>query len=1269
MSNMTWTPAQEKALTAQGGNILLSAAAGSGKTAVLVERILRRITDPVHPAAVNELLVLTFTRAAAAEMRTRIGQALSRALSEAADAAAAHPSPVAENRVSYLERQLALIGSASISTIDAFCQSLLRQYFYKLDLDPDFRILSDDNEKYLLRDAVLSEVLLPWYEKKDPHFLDCVDLFASHYEDAGLRDTLLRLYDASLSMAFPESFFRRLALPYQTVGKKTPDEFPWITDLLSVFRDKARSWADQYSRVFQILDIEPAFSPYADQLSEEWAAFRTLAEGPLTWENWQRTMNLTLFRRLKTVRKKDAADPITLQARKDTISAIRNQVKKEYQELYNAYFSIPASQWVSDMKETGPIAAVISSLLLDFHQAYMERKREDGLLEFNDMEHYALRLLLTPESTPEHLVRSETAIELSDRYKEVMVDEYQDTNGLQELITALIGNGKNRFLVGDIKQSIYRFRQADPGIFLQKYESYPSEKEAFRIDLNQNFRSDPSVLKAANFIFSQILQKDESTGMAPLELTYGEAEALHPGRRGNPPPASYAGGPCTIDIVGLSAQAAEDTDSPENIDIEKIEIEARLISSRIRQLIDSGATIMEKDGSYRALQYGDIAILLRAVEGKGPLLLKTLREQGIPAQCGQTDDFLNTIEIQLLWALLKVIDNPRQDLALTAVLRSPFAGLSESALASLHLVRNQPTLWDALQSSSEILTGADASACVHFKSQYRRWRTLSRRIGTAPLIESILSDTDFLSYLSGMPGSSFRRAHINAFYDLALSWDNQSMNGLCRFLEYLQQVSDKGRSLRLPVSSSPEAGAVQIMTIHKSKGLEFPVVFLAAAGTKFNTRDLSQPALLHKEKGLGLYHFDKNHLLRWPTLYSCAIREDIRRASLAEEARLLYVAMTRARDRLFITGTVRDLDGAMNRWLSGLGNAPALPSYRVSCASSYLDWIIPAAARSRSMEGAWNAAGLIPSYTADASAAPFAFVLHQKEEFLTSEEKNPVSAEESAVPGAITAWLDTAETPPQWIEDRFLWTYGHREATRTPAKLTATAAVKLADPEKEEDMPSALLAAPIEEKQPLPADFAAPPAFLSGKKESYAGTSYGTLMHKAMELLDFQTLENSSAAITGAITALTESHAFTEEEKNILSGSHKGRCPIADISDFMDSTLGILMKRAQIVRKEMAFSILLPARDFYPSCEPGDEIFLQGAIDCLLEKDGKLVIIDYKTDHVPAGQILADHYHRQLQIYGKAAEQILQKPVVGLYLWSFHLKEAIRVPFKSRLMV
>lgn len=1271
MSAMKWTPAQEDALDARGGSLLLSAAAGSGKTAVLVERILRRITDEADPVDVNAFLVLTFTRSAAAEMRNRIGAALSDRLAGAVRALEAAPSEANAARAERLQRQLTLLGNASISTIDAFCQSVLRQYFYLLDLDPDFRILSDDNERRLLQDDVLSDVLLRWYEKDDPRFRDCADLFAAGYQDQRLRETILQIYGFSRSLAFPETFLRRLALPYDPQGGTSPDDFPWTAGLLASFRDSAAAWTDKYRRIAALADAEPAFEPYRERLSEEYNALSCLlGDDGRTWTGWRRLLNADVFRKLPPVKRAEAADPLAFDEAKAELQTLRNGVKDEVKKLAQTYFSIPDEQWAADLAAARPIVSVLSEVLLDFSAAYEARKKKEGLLEFNDMEHLVLRLLLADDSTPERLVRSETALALQKKYREVMVDEYQDTNDLQELITALISDGQNRFLVGDIKQSIYRFRQADPGIFLAKYESFPAGAEGGRrIDLNRNFRSDPAVLAAVNFLFRQILRKDEAGG-TPLELDYGEAEALHPGRAAPKAPAGYLGGAVDIELLDLADK--DETEEESGEDLDKTDLEARMIAARIADFFRTGAEVMEKDGTFRPIRYGDIVILLRAVDRKAPLFLKALREQGIPAACSQTDDFFASTEVQILWALLRIIDNPRQDLALAAVLRSPLAGLNEESLARLRLA-DRDSLWDALHHASDLLAPGEAMRALRFLRLYRSWRALSRQTGAAPLIEAVLADTDYLSYISGLPESAFRRAHVLSFYETARAWDGQAIGGLYRFLSYLQQTADSGRPLRQKTAPPMDAGAVRIMTIHKSKGLEFPVVFLAGTGSRFNQKDLDQIAVLHKDMGLGLHRFDREHLCRWPTLYWYAVRQAIRRESLAEEARLLYVAMTRARDRLIITGAVRDAASALQSWTQGLAGSgtavPPLPSYRITGARTYLDWIMPAAARSRSMEALWSHVSGAPAYVPETGdAAPrFTFRLHRIGEYLAPGETpdGAAQADEADEGGAgrAEAFLRAPAGPaPAWVDRQLRWTYSRPGAVRAPAKLTATAAVQLAEAEKEEAMPSRVLAEPIPEKRPLPPDFAAPPAFLAEEADRYAGASYGTLMHKAMEQLDLARLPDDPAAIADAIRALAERRRFTEDEARILLGTSRGRRPTDDILAFLRSPLGGLMRTASRIRKEMPFSLLLPASDFYPDCGPDETIFLQGAMDCLLENEGRLTVIDYKTDHVPDGAMLADHYRRQLQIYGAAAERIFGKPVDALWLWSFHLKEAVPVP-------
>ncbi len=1256
MSSTHWTPAQESALTARGGNLLLSAAAGSGKTAVLVERVIRRITDPADPVSIDSLLILTFTRAAAGEMRTRIATALSACLEEEGARLRENPTPERTERIRYLKRQLTLLAGADISTIDSFCQSVLRRYFYLLDIDPDFKILSEPNEIFLLEDEVLSEVLLRHYETGETDFTDLVDLYAAGYRDTNLRNELLALYHFTRAMAFPEDFIAHLADPYDMPEDALPDTIPWVRALLADLHADALLWKDSYRRILRLMD-DPAFgdvfAAYQENISEEYAAVDALVSAE-TWDEWYRAIGTDFFKRLPGVRAQDDEDILRA---KDEIQALRKTVKEEIKKHRETYFSVAPAQWARDMAAAHPLVSMISTLLLEFHDAYMARKKKDGLMEFHDMEHYALDLLLAADSTPAHPIPSETALALRAKYREVMLDEYQDTNGIQELITVLISDGRNRFLVGDLKQSIYRFRQADPTIFLGKYESFPeNDPQNRRIDLNLNFRSDAAVLSATNHIFRQLLQKTEDG--APLEIGYGEKEALYPGRKSELP-ADYIGGTVDISLVdmpGKDATEEEDVDT----DLEKKEIEARLIARTIRELVQSRKTVQDKDGTFRPVEYRDIVILVRAAEKRAGFLQATLADAGIPTLTEQGSDFFASAEIQILIALLRLLDNPHQDLSCTAVLRSPLVGLSEEALALLRL-ENPTSLWDAAQAATAPLPERDAIRLSRFRKEYKKWHARSRTEGVADLLETILADTDFIAYLSGMPGGNLRRAHVLSLLSAARRRDAEDFGGLSAFLTYLSRTENSGRSVRQETAPTDAGNAVRIMTIHKSKGLEFPVVILAAAGDSFNKMDLSGTGLVHKDLGLGLCRLEKTQLLRWPTLYWYTVRAAIRREALAEEARLLYVAMTRAKDKLILCGTTTDACKKMNELAQNLKGNKGLPPHLALRARCYLDWILPAAMTSRSLADLWPDKQKDAVFTDDAEPSHFTFTATNLSDLLTEEEKTETEA--AAIDTETAAALDFLAkkgTAPDWLTDRFLWQYETPGATKTPAKLTATAAVRLAQLEKEEDTPSVILAENIEETDTLPPDFSTPPAFLAPETAKTTGTSYGTLMHKAMEILDLPHLTDA-ASVRAALENAVNQNIFTAGEAKILLRDRPAKNPAEDIARFLQSPLGDIMRKARKIHKEMPFSLLLPAHRFYPDCEDGERLFLQGTLDCLLETETGAVIIDYKTDRTQTAETLAAHYAPQLKIYGEAAQKILSLPIHALYLWSFSLGREIEI--------
>lgn len=1282
MSNH-WTKEQEEALSVRGKNLLLSAAAGSGKTAVLTERIARLVKDPKNHTDINELLVLTFTKAAASEMKARISQALSDALKEADDADD-------EGRIRHLEKQISLLGSAQISTLDSYFQSIIRQYFYLLDLDPKTRIISDENEEFLLEDDVLSSVLERWYEKGNPDFLDTVDLFADRYQDRALKDMVLRIFHFASSLPFPEDWIRHLPDSYRIPENTSMDDLPWDKPVLEKLISLSEKIMDSYRQIFAIMEMNPAAEAvYSEQMSGEYAYFSTLSSMK-SWKDWFRLPSFA-FARLKGMSKAQAeafhfakSADFTNSEDAETIKNLRESAKKLWQKEIAPFAQIPEKQWIEETASMLPTVTVLSRLALDFSAALKSRKKQEGLMDFNDMEHYALDILLdrdNPAFTPEKASSfpSAAALSIRSRFKEVMIDEYQDTNGVQELITTLVSTGNNRFMVGDIKQSIYRFRQADPTIFLEKYHEYSLEKDApsHRIDLNRNFRSDTAILSSINFIFRQMMTRKT------LELDYGDAEALYAGRHEEKRPPAYVGGSVSIDLI--DRKDLEEADISDDVkDMENMALEGRLIARRIHEMMDGGM-VMEKNGTFRPMKYGDIVILLRSIAGKGPQLMKVLEENHIPAVSDKEEDFMENGEVEILWALLKILDNPRQDLALAAVLRSYFVGLDEKDLTLLYLEKadqGETDLWSVLPST--VLSEEKEKKLRRFLTLYRDWRKNAMRDGTAPLLRRILGDTDYLTYVSGLSGGAWRAGHILSFYHLALERDSAPKSGLYSFLNYLSQLKKEKKSFKAQtVSSIPDS--VHIMTIHKSKGLEFPVVFLADAQKEFNLRDTWQTAICHKDLGLGIQYYDKKNKVRWPSLYWYALREASRRENMAEEARLLYVAMTRARDKLFITAIKKDAAADLDRWTTSLASAgkgeelSPLPAHLIANAKSFLDWIMPAALHHRTMKEAWDRAGKIPSYRNEAPSdhSLFTFSITSQTDLLTEEEKETLDMKgtEEILPSPkeenreekteLSHFLShLPEKAPDWMDAQLSWTYGHRGALETPAKLTATAAVHLRElaEYKESDeppLPSVILAQDGDDA--LDADYAAPPLFLSGDETKYQGTSFGTLMHRAMEMIDFTTLPAEETAIESALHGLVEKKVFTEEEGHILLSGKRKPTPVSSLLAFARGPLAEKMKTASAIRKEMPFSILLPARSFYPDCEEGENIFLQGVMDCLLEYEKDFIIIDYKTDRTMTEEELKNHYKIQLQVYGEAAEKLLGKPVSYLYLWSFTYGKAIEV--------
>lgn len=904
---MAWTNEQQAAIDSRGQTLLLSAAAGSGKTAVLVERIIRRLLDKEYPIDITELLVVTFTKAAAAEMRDRIGTALMKALSETKDPR--------------VERQLALLPSAQISTLHAFCQHVIRKYFYTIDLDPAFSIAGEE-ELNLLRRQVLEDVFLSYYEddEKASILYPLADMFGSDRGDDILMDTVSRMYTYARSLAWPEHWLKEAARAYDVAPDAVIDDMVWAGPIKDAVRRILEEDAHLYDGVLYHLRQREAFAPACDTFVAEQAALRQAAQAR-SWNDLSRFVRAIDFPRLKSLRKLSDDDKAVWERCKK----VRDDVKKDViKTLQSVYFSATPEEWLDGMRAMKPVMDGLVALTLDFAKAYGAAKKEKGWIDFSDLEHFCLQILLAPDASPEHPVPSAAAEELRSQYEEVFIDEYQDTNGVQELITRLVSGEDNRFMVGDIKQSIYRFRLADPTLFLEKYQSFSRDEKAVQrcIDLGRNFRSVPVVLDAVNAVFSRAMTA-EAAGM-----DYGEREKLYAGRQA-PDDERWIGGPVEVDIVPTPSDEEDDDGST------AFEKECRFIAGRIGELLASGRMAARKDGTLEPLSYRHIVVLLRSMAGKADVLIQALQEGGIPSYAEQSGGYFAAVEVQVMLALLRCIDNPEQDLAMAAVLRSPLVGLDETALAGVRLA-GDGTLWQNLPAFvASLPDGVDEKEDLQqFMAAFDSWRTYSRRHGVAELLQRLYDDTAYVDFVGAMPGGDVRQANLKALYDRARQYEEAGFRGLFRYLQLMDKMKEDGLDLAPAKVVSEKEDVVRIMSIHKSKGLEFPVVFVADMGKAFNRRDTQDQILFHNRLGIGLKQYDPEWRMSYPTLIWSGIAAQLRWEGTAEEERILYVAMTRARDQLILTGHSSHIDRDWQRWTSHLNPAQA---------KSYFDWVMPAA--------------------------------------------------------------------------------------------------------------------------------------------------------------------------------------------------------------------------------------------------------------------------------------------------------------------------------------
>lgn len=1182
MAELNFTPEQRAAIDTRGGTVLVSAAAGSGKTRVLTERLMAYLTDAENPVDIDRFLVITYTRAAAAELRSRI-----------LDGIYARIASDPENR--RLRRQAALCARAEIGTIHSFCADFLRANCAAIALAPDFQV-ADTERCAALRTTALEHTLERAYARMDADagFRLLADTVGNGRDDARLGELVLTLYDKMQCHARPEQWAAQQVDLLALDGVTDAGATPWGRSLLARVRESAAHWAgvlDEQLSIMAAHDMEWLYGIYGTSFVSTAAGLRAVVRAcDQSWDTAVAALQDVPFPRLGSTRKPPDPDV------RDRVKAQRDAAKKAIQTLQKQ-INIPSAQALADLRTTAPAMQALLALTLDFGAAYATEKRRRSLVDFSDLEHMAAQLLTDEDGAP-----TELAHQLSGRYTEIMVDEYQDVSEVQDLIfRAVSRGGSNLFFVGDVKQSIYRFRLADPTIFLDKYARFADYRDALpgqprRILLRENFRSRRAVLEGANHVFSNIMSR------ALGELDYDDAARLRAG-------ASYPGDDVLPELAVLELPDADD-DAPTP---EKAALEADYAARRIRALIDGGATVWE-NGAKRPAHYGDVVILLRSANSVGPVYRAALEAHGIPVSAETSGGFYTSEEVSVLRSLLAVVDNPHQDVPLIAALRSPLFGLTADDLAAVRTCDREHDFYTAVTLAAE--TRDD---CRDFLDVLARYRALSIELPLSEFLWHVVDDRAVMALTSAMPDGELRRRNVLLLLDLAQQFEQTGARGLHRFLLWMQRQEAEGEDPAVP---GGESRSVRILSIHKSKGLEFPFVFLCDTARLFNKSDTRASVLVHPALGLGPKCTDLEHGVEYPTIARQAIAAQLLTETLSEEMRLLYVAMTRAKERLIITGTVRDIGKTVST-LTATATVPLAPEL-LRAAQSPLHWLLQSA------------------------------LLDRDERFLrrTYVHLHPDGAADTQPEAASAA--APAEADPALLAQlarTLTFRYAHAQAIDLPSKVTATELKRL----EPETAPPEDAGAPLLKGAPRTQAFRRPD--FSARERRLTAAERGTATHRTLQYLHFADARTPEG-IAAQVQALAARGQLTAREAQAVN--------TASLLQLMRTPLGAALAAAEAagtLRREFRFSLLCPAETFFPGAGE-EQVLLQGVVDAWFETPDGLVIVDYKTDRIRPDAVpeRTAYYAAQLRAYAGAMARITGRPVCRRTLYFLHCGCSADVP-------
>ena len=1233
-----WTKEQKRAIEENGSNILVAAAAGSGKTTVLVERIIQKIIN--NRIDIDKLLIVTFTNAAASEMRERILNALYKKIDE-------DPNNI------HLQRQIVLLNKASICTIDSFCLDIVKNNFYEIGISPNFRI-ADSTELEILKQEALEDLFEELYLNKDKNFIDLINTYATYRGDENLKDLVLRIYDQIQSNPYPEEWLNSKIEEFNVESKIDKDfiDSIWGKILIENYKneiiDEINNLKLIKSKIYKYAELEK----YVLVLLDDIESLENVVNSLYSWDEAYEVVNNLKF-------KTWPSDKKIVMDIKDIAKSARDHIKDKFKKITGKTFVYKSKEAYEDIYSMYSTLKSIGELVNKFTNIYNEKKKEKNIMEFGDIEHSALNILMKKDDSGKRKP-SDVALKLRDKFEEIAIDEYQDSNLVQEYILTSISNGKNIFMVGDVKQSIYKFRQARPELFLDKYEKYSVDTNEYgtKIQLFKNFRSRKSILDITNLIFSNIMSKDLG------DIDYNEEEYLNFSANFEDPEedTNYAG-KVELHVIDLKQDEEKEDiykdledeeikdsisvdESNEERKLEKAELEAKYVAYEIKKLIDSNYKVFDKKEGYRNIKYRDIVILLRATSSVSNIFEKELYDIGIPVFSDTSDDYLESLEIQKVISLLKVIDNPYQDIPLLSVLRSPICDFSDNEITSIRLVNRNCYFYTSLEEAlnSKDIENITKTKIDNFIKNLRKWREEEKYLSLNELIWKIYIDTGYYSYVGLTKNGELKQANLKLLFEKAKDYEKVSFKGLFNFIKYLEKIKKSNSDMGSAKLIGENENVVRIMSIHKSKGLEFPVVFLSRSDKQINMRSLNENILIDQDIGLGPKYINYERKIEYNTLARESIRLKSRLDSISEEMRVLYVGLTRAKEKLIITGVKNDFEKDFENKKELLNiyenenNSNKINHLLIQKYISYLDWIELVYLNNKEN---------IKDYI-DLK------IINEKNLSFDEEEEKSIER------------LVFSDNKDVKDVDRLLnWEYSNIQDTIIPSKTSISKIKEIKNAKNKEQV----IKESLENKEELENSIEnliedetteidkyekevseIKPKFMQNTKITAA--QKGTLMHLCFQKLDLKK-KYSLDEIKNFINKLVHDKIITEEEKDTIK--------IDKINQFVNSNFAERIRKAEIIEKEKPFYTYIKASDIFEN-DSKENILVQGIIDLYFkENDGNIVLVDYKTDYFTDDKELIEKYKIQLKLYKEALEESLHTKIKDVYIYSISKSREIKI--------